>query len=45
MLQNVAEANGYKTLSGYIRAKIFDGDLAVHNKLNKILERLENGHE
>lgn len=40
-LRNLAEANGFRTLSDFVRSKIFDNDLAVHTKLNKILERLE----
>ena len=39
-LRNLAEANGFRTLSDFIRSKIFDSDLAIHTKLNKILNKL-----
>jgi hypothetical protein len=39
-LINLVEASGFRTLSDYCRAKIFDSDLAIHSKVNKILEIL-----
>lgn len=40
MLENMASAMGYKTLSDFCRHKIFDGDLSVHTKLNQIIQIL-----
>lgn len=36
----IAEAEGFSTLSQYVRAKIFT-DLSIHNKLNQILKKLK----
>lgn len=44
-LKNLVEGQGYKTLSDYCRAKIFDKDLATHTKLNEILEILKEKDE
>lgn len=40
-LRNLVEASGFRTLSDFCRFKIFDGDLAIHSKINKILKILE----
>lgn len=40
-LKNLAEASGYKTISQYVRSKVFDSDLGVHTKLNEIIKILE----
>lgn len=40
-IKNLAEASGHKTISDYVRSKIFDSDLAIHTKINKILKILE----
>ena len=39
-LLNLSEANGYRSLSDYVRSKIFD-DLSIHRKLNEIINKLE----
>jgi uncharacterized protein (DUF1778 family) len=39
-LRNLAEANGFRTLSDFCRSKIFDNDLAMHTKINEILQLL-----
>lgn len=41
ILLNVAKAKGFSTISAYVRSKVFDDDLSVHEKLNRILRRLE----
>ena len=41
ILSNLAEAEGYTTLSDYIRNRVFDQDLATHCKLNEILSLLK----
>lgn len=41
ILLNVAKVKGYSTISAYVRSKIFEDDLTVHEKLNRILQRLE----
>lgn len=40
-LKNLAEAHGHKTISDFVRSKIFDDDLALHKKINKVIELLE----
>lgn len=42
-LINLVEASPYKTTSDFVRAKIFDADLSIHAKLNKILCILQEG--
>lgn len=39
-LWNIAQANGHKTLSDYVRSRIFDKDLAIHQKLDEVLKIL-----
>lgn len=39
---NLAHAQGYQTVSEFVRSKIFDSDLATHNKLNEILNLLSS---
>jgi len=41
ILKEMAENSGFKTISGYVRSKIFDGDLALHSKINKIILLLQ----
>jgi hypothetical protein len=36
ILKELAENEGFKTISGYVRSKIFN-DLSLHSKINKIL--------
>lgn len=40
MLKDLAFAEGYSTLSGWVRAKLFSG-LSIDMKLNEILETLK----
>lgn len=40
-LQFLAEQQGFKTISNFLRWKLFNDD--VHYKLNLILEKLNNG--
>jgi hypothetical protein len=40
-LRLLAEAQGYRTLSDFVRFKIFDKDLGTHMKLNEILKILK----
>ena len=44
-LRNLAEGQGYKTISEYCRSKIFDSDLAMHTKINEILQILKKKNE
>tara|TARA_Y100000310_G_C20513324_1_gene729939 strand:+ start:225 stop:434 length:210 start_codon:yes stop_codon:yes gene_type:complete len=44
-LINLAEANGFRTLSDFVRSKIFDKDLSLHSKVNSILSILEDKNE
>jgi len=40
-LRNMMEAQGCRNMSEYARRKLFDEDLSLHYKMNKILEILE----
>lgn len=35
-LKQLSESQGFKTISDYVRSKVFS-DLSIHDKLNKIL--------
>ena len=41
LLRNMMEAQGCRNMSEYARRKIFDEDLSLHHKMNKILKILE----
>lgn len=39
-LLNLAEADGFRSVSNYVRSRVFD-DLSIHKKLNEIINKLE----
>ena len=43
LLKNLAEMNGYPTMTAFAKSKIFD-DLTIHKKLNQILEKIHGGN-
>lgn len=43
-LKNLAQAHGFRTLSDFVRSKIFE-DLSTNTKLNEILCLLKNGED
>lgn len=41
-LRNLAEAYGYRTISDFVRSRVFNSDLATHSKLNEIIKLLQS---
>lgn len=43
-LRNLAEGLGFRTISDYVRSRIFE-DFSIHNKLNEVLVLLKKNNE
>jgi len=41
IVRNLARAQGFSTITAFVRQKIFDADLSTHQKLNRILKAVE----
>ena len=41
LLRNMMEAAGCRNMSDYVRRKLFDEDLSLHYKMNKVIKMLE----
>ena len=45
IIENLADSGGYSSLSSFAKSKILDADLGLHEKINKILKKLEQSQE